>query len=136
MGKCKGMSNTVLCHLVAVKFWEEHCFQWGISWNQSKNAAHLCTSWYIHIYTWINILLTYESWADSHTSLSETPLKASFVVKEATKCMKCLEKTAVLRSNECFSTKYLCGSCNQYLHVVLTFHDKMLLISLTGLKSD
>lgn len=38
--------------------------------------------------------------------------------------MKCLKETAVLRCYECSFTKYLCGSCDQNLHEVFSFHDR------------
>ena len=70
------------------------------------------------------ITISNESWADSRAALYETLLKASFAVKDANKCMKCFKETAVLRCNECSSTKYLCGSCDQNLHEVFPFHDR------------
>ena len=53
-----------------------------------------------------------ESWADSRSALYENLLKWSFAVKDANKCMKCLEETAVMRFSECSATKYLCGPCD------------------------
>lgn len=70
------------------------------------------------------LTISNESRADSQAALYETLLKASFAVKDAIKCMKCLEETAVLRCDECSSSKYLCGSCEQNLHEVFPFHDR------------
>ena len=63
-----------------------------------------------------------ESWADSRSALYENLLKWSFAVKDANKCMKCLEEPAVMRCNECSATKYLCGPCDQYVHELAPLH--------------
>ena len=65
-----------------------------------------------------------ESWAESRACLWETILKANFAVKEDTLCMKCFEEPAVIRCNECFTAKYLCGYCDQKVHELLPFHDR------------
>ena len=64
------------------------------------------------------------SWAQWRVCLWETILKANFAVKEDTLCMKCLEEPAVIRCNECFTAKYLCGSCDQKVHELLPCHDR------------
>ena len=65
-----------------------------------------------------------ESRAQSRVCLWETILKAIFAVKEDTLSMKCLEEPAVIRCNECFNAKYLCGSCDQKVHELLPCHDR------------
>ena len=64
------------------------------------------------------------SWVESCACLWETILKANFAVKEDTLCMKCREEPAVIRCNECFTAKYLCGSCDQKVHELLPYHNR------------
>ena len=64
-----------------------------------------------------------ESWAESRSVLWENLLKWSFA--DANKCMKCLEEPAVIRCNKCSATKYLCGPCEQYVHILAPLHDSI-----------
>ena len=65
-----------------------------------------------------------ERWADSRSALYENLLKWSFAVKDANKCMKCPEEPAVVRCNECSTTKYLCGPCDQYVCELSPLHNR------------
>ena len=65
-----------------------------------------------------------DSWSECRPTIFKSLLQSSFAVLEDVICQKCMCEVAVLRCQECSTTKHLCHSCDTSVHGFLPFHDR------------